>query len=295
MNEFAVFLVLLSTVFHATWNLLAKSQRSKHTFLHRAAIAVVLFGFAPILVLHISLPEWPSRLWLFIGLTGLFGGSYLFALARAYGSGDFTVVYPLARSVPVLLVGGADIFRGHSPTTLGWVGMALVAVACLIAPVRSLSEIGLKHYKQAALVWVILAAVATAGFSVVDNSAAELLPRGPRSAAVYCYGFYASSMIVFTLLLRLLGRSGEDRKSVGWRRPCVAAGLTFASYWLVVWSYQIVDRAGYVVAFRQMSILIGVGLGSFLFRERGVFLRVAAAVLMISGLILIALFGRSAP
>ncbi len=295
MNEFAIFLVLLSTAFHATWNLLAKSQRSEHTFLHRAALAVVLLGFIPILVLYHSLPEWPAALWLFIALTGLFGGSYLFALARAYGSGDFTVVYPLARSVPVLLVGGADIFRGYPPTTAGWAGMALVAVACLIAPLHSLSEIRLRHYRQAALAWVILAAVATAGFSVVDKVAAELLPRGPRSAAVYCYGFYASSIIMFTLLLLLFGRSGEDRKSVGWRRPCVAAAMTFASYWLVVWSYQIIDRAGYVVAFRQMSILIGVGIGTILFRERGALLRVAAAVLMISGLVLIAVFGRSAP
>jgi len=68
--------------------------------------------------------------------------------------------------------------------------------------------------------------------------------------------------------------------------------LTYGSYGLILWAYQLAEHAGYVVAFRQFSILIGVVIAIFWFREKGAPLRFTAACIMVGGLILIGAFGR---
>ena len=65
----------------------------------------------------------------------------------------------------------------------------------------------------------------------------------------------------------------------------------FGAYWLVLWAYQLAQRAGYVVAFRQFSIVIGVALAFAVFREKGFAVRLTGALLITVGLVLIALRG----
>lgn len=296
MTPFAAILVLASTLFHAGWNLLARKERSEHTFLLRAIAAVGLLGLAPALVAFILLPTWPPRAWLCAGLTGIFSGVYFFALARAYSHGDFTVVYPVARAVPVLLVPLGDIARGRPPTALGWLGIIMVAVACFVMPLHSLKEIHLRHYLNRTMFWVLLAALGTTAYSINDKIAIEAVATvspGPLAALLYGYVFYALSAFVMLTLCALLGRKGETRATVGWRNPILAGFLTFCSYGLVLWAYQFVDHAGYVVAFRQFSILIGVVVAIICFREKGARLRFFASCIMVLGLILIGIFGHS--
>ena len=290
-------LVLGSTFLHAGWNLLARRERSEHTFLLRALVVVGLAGLGPAIVGLILLPAWPVRAWVCVGVTGVCSGVYFFALARAYGGGDFTVVYPVARALPVLLVPLGDVMRGRAPTVLGWVGMALVAVACLLMPLHSLKEIHFRHYFNRTMLWVVLAALGTTVYSISDKIGMEAVAtvyRGPLAALLYGYIFYGLCAIVMWGLCALLGRKGEDRNTVGWRRPMVAGLLTFCSYGLVLWAYQFAGRAGYVVAFRQFSILIGVVIAIFLFREKGARLRFVAACVMVLGLILIGVYGQAA-
>jgi len=291
MSGVGLALVLASTLFHAGWNLLGRWERSEHTFFLRATALVAALGLLPAAVGWRVMAAWPARVWGYSMLSGAFSGTYFFALARAYGRGDFTVVYPMARSLPVLLVGVADTLRGHTPTTWGWVGMCLVAVACVIAPMHSLKDITSGLYFNRTVAWILVAAACTTGFSVVDKFAMDAVQRGPRAVAVYTYFFYLFGSGALYVLTRLCGRRGEDPRQVGWSKALAAGLLTFCSYLFVLWAYQHVTRAGYVVAFRQLSILIGVALASLWFRERGVLLRLVAATTMVTGLVIIALYG----
>ena len=293
MNGFAIFLVLTSTFFHAGWNLFTRRERSEHTFLLRAIFMVAVLGFVPGIVAYRFITPWPSRVWFCAMLTGVFAGVYFFALARAYSSGDFTVVYPVARSLPVLMVGVGDMVRRQMPTPIGWLGMTLVAMACLFVPLHSLKEIRAKLYFNKTVGWALLTAVATTGYSLTDKFAIEAVSRGPLSAAVYGYAFYSFATIVFFFLVTIFGRKGEDRASVGWLKPALAGSLTFGSYGLILWAYQYVGQAGYVVAFRQFSILIGVVIAILWFREKGALIRITAACLMVLGLVLIGVYGKA--
>ncbi|NLL84164.1 MAG: hypothetical protein GX230_08010 [Lentisphaerae bacterium] len=46
----------------------------------------------------------PSSLWLLIFISGIFMALYYVSLAAAYRTSDMSIVYPLTRSIPVLLV-----------------------------------------------------------------------------------------------------------------------------------------------------------------------------------------------
>ena len=125
----------------------------------------------------------------------------------------------------------------------------------------------------------------------VGSEAIRAVRAGPVSAMLYCYLFFAVSAVTFLILLRIFGRPQEDREAVGWKYPILAGLLSFGSYALVLWAYQLTQRAGYVVAFRQFSIVIGVVLASVWFREKGAAIRIAAACVMVLGLALIGVFG----
>ena len=74
--------------------------------------------------------------------------------------------------------------------------------------------------------------------------------------------------------------------------PVLAAICNFSSYWLVLWAYQLSRHAGYVVAFRQFSIVIGVAVAFVAYKESGVFVRIVGVVLITAGLIIVGLFGN---
>ncbi len=294
MPPLALALVLTSTGLHAGWNLLARRQRAEALFFHRMLALIAVGGLVPA-----ALSEWwtrslPLEAWIYAGTSGVFCALYYLFLARAYASSDFTIVYPLARALPVLMVGLGDIVWGRPPTPMGWIGMALVTAGCLLAPLTSWREITLARYLNRTTVWVVLTALGTVGYSLLDKAAAEIVRPGPATAARYGYVFYLASYLVYALLIRIAGegRGRASKPAIGWRWPLLGGLFSFGAYWLVLWAYQLSRQASYVVAFRQFSIAIGVGFAFAIYREPGVVIRSMAALLITAGLVIIGLWGN---
>jgi len=291
VDHSAIALILISTFLHAGWNLLARAGRKEHAFLLQTLCAIVVLGLVPAVIGLVRLPPFPARTRVCAIVSGCFCGVYYLGLARAYGAGDFTVVYPLARALPVLFVSIGDVARGRPPSPLGWVGMALVAGGCLCVPMRSLRDFSVKRYFTRTTAWALVTASATVGYTLVDKFAAEAAHGDPSYAAVYGYVFFCVSALVYGLCLSALRRRGREWQRVGWGLPVLAGALNFGAYWLVLWAYQLAQRASYVVAFRQFSIVVGVVLAFVWFREKGAAVRIAAACVIVLGLVLIAAGG----
>jgi drug/metabolite transporter (DMT)-like permease len=89
-----------------------------------------------------------------------------------------------------------------------------------------------------------------------------------------------------------MGRPGLGQASLAsWRWSAIAAIGVFGAYWLILWSYQLAFHASYVVALRQLSIVIGVALGAWFLREAAPLLRLSAACLIVAGVAGIVLGG----
>jgi drug/metabolite transporter (DMT)-like permease len=288
MTSAAIALVLCSTFMHAGWNLLARGQPSPPRFFLRMLGFTALVGFLPAAVSEAAAASLPPKAWACVLGSGLCCGVYYLFLGRAYQSLDFTVAYPVTRALPVLLVGLGDLLRGREVTPLGWLALLLVALGCSLVPLRSLRDLALRSYLHRTTAWMLLAAAGTAGYTLLDKVASEVVRQGPASAARYGYFFCLTSWAAYALFLRLFGPGKPDPGPARWRIPALGAILQFGAYWLVLWAYQLTPQASYILAFRQFSIVLGVAAGLYLYREKPLPVRLLGTSLLTCGLLLIA-------
>lgn len=290
MSLLPIALILISCFMHAGWNLLAKHRRQELLFMRRMLLVAVP-GALVLIGVGLLLPHsFPLRAWMCVIPSGLICGFYFLFLALAYGSSDFSVVYPVARALPVLVVAGIDVLRGHNPSAIGWVGMFLVAGGCVLAPQHSYRELHIKHYAGRAIMWILLTAGTIVAFTMLDKLAAEAVRQGPGSALIYCALFHIGACTSYSILWAFC-RPEPVEQGPGWTGPAVAALLGLGGYSLVLWAYQLSPHTGYLLAFRQFSIVLGVVVALRFYREKGVAVRLPATLAIVAGLVMLALWG----
>lgn len=288
MSIFPLSLILLSTLLHASWNLLAHARRDDTTLFVRANLIVGLVGLGPVLWLQFGGDPFPPAIWPLLLATGLFQAVYFLGLTMGYRAGEFSIVYPVARALPVLALAFLDILRGHPPSALGWLGMVLVTAGCLLAPLSSLRAVSRDRYWNATIFWVLVTAAGTVGYSGVDKVALEMLPRGLLSALRYGVLQWLLTVPYLWLLLRYVAKLPMTVGSVReWRRAALATLFISSAYTLILWVYQMIPQASYVVALRQFSIVIGVVAAILIFREPAAKLRLTAALIISAGVALV--------
>jgi hypothetical protein len=139
-------------------------------------------------------------------------------------------------------------------------------------------------------VWILLAATGIAGYTVVDAAGLRQLPNGLTYAMRYGVLEAVVGGGIYFVTLRLIRESIVLPQTRGdWKLPFITTFFVFGSYSLILWAFQSDDRASYVIGLRQISIVMGVVAGAYLFRERGARLRIPAAVVITLGVILLSL------
>jgi drug/metabolite transporter (DMT)-like permease len=273
---------------HASWNLMARDQRSAGVLL-RMLLLSTMVGIGPALA-----GEWlaPAILPLVGGhlvIAGFFQGLYFFGLTLGYRLGQFTVVYPLARALPVLLIALSDVAAGRAPSPLGWIGIIMIFAGCVIVPLTSVRTARLAQYLNHGTFWAVVTACGILGYSLTDAAAADMMPTGPSSALRYGLFETILTLPFYWAMLRIGRVKNDSQTATPWSKVMLISALVFGAYSLVLWAYQLSIYTSYVVALRQFSIVIGVGLGSLLFREPAPALRLAAALTITAGSIAIAM------
>lgn len=288
MPPLALTIVFISTFMHAGWNLIVRDQRGSDILI-RALFSISIIGLIPTLAAEFSGVTVLPVVWGYLLVAGAFQGLYFIGLSLGYRTGDFTIVYPLARGLPAVLVALADLVGGNPPAPLGWLGIGLVSIGAIFLPLNSLRDFKPAGYWNRALFWTLLTALATAGYSVADSAAAKALPPGALSALRY--GLYETflSWAFYVLFLFVLRLPAATHGQTDWKRALIVGALLFGAYGLVLWAYQLSTHTSYVVAMRQFSIVIGVIAGALIFREPARGLRLTAAATITLGGVCIAL------
>ena len=319
MPPLAVSLVLLSTLLHASWNILAKRSSATPALFPRVLLAITIPG------LLFGLPaEWRGAallpdIWPFLLAAGAFQATYFLGLTMGYRAGDLSLVYPLVRALPVLLVGIFDLVRGQVPGSAGWLGMVLILCGCLLVALPvPLQEAGARgarapaaarRWPRAAIGWAAVAALGTVGYTIFDKLAADAMTAqgGAGAGAAFRYGAweFAVTTAYFLPLLaivdRRLARPPQPPQPSLAARPAprparipvivLMGALMYITYALVLWAYQLSWQTSYVVALRQFSIVIGVVVGALLLGEAAPALRIAGAVVIGAGVAVLTFAG----
>jgi len=290
----AVLLMLaVSVVLHAGWNLLARHRPGNAPyFMLQMFLIIAAAGLVPFVVGEVMLGSFPVLVWLMVAASGACCALYSFGLTKGYTEADFTVVYPVARALPVLLVGLGDFAFGRYPTSMGWLGMTLVVLGCFLMPLKSFRDFHPSVYFHRSSVWMLLAALGTVGYTLIDKAAAGRMPQGPTSAARYGYLYLTCAGIFYAMLWPFVRRRGASGEHPSWCKALLGGAMIFVGYWLILWAYQLVSQAGYIVAFRQFSIVIGVVLAFIIYKEKGKTVRICGVVLITLGLVVIGIWGH---
>ncbi len=290
MTPTAVLLIGISAIAHASWNLLGRRERSSAVFF-LAANTLGWICLVPVLAVAArTMPAMVASSWRPLVATGFFQALYYASLSAAYRDGELSVVYPVVRSAAVVFVtlAGLALGRAGDLDPLAAAGIVLVVAGILL--------LGLKGLRSRGLLFGLLAAVGTAGYSLVDDRTLRLLrpalaPQSPIvTTLLYAMleGAATSLWLAAHVAVRRVRRPARAEPPVRLGPAALSGAAISAAYALVLVAMGFARNVTYVVAFRQVSIPIGVLLGFIVLREPPSAPKVVGALAVTAGLVLVA-------
>jgi drug/metabolite transporter (DMT)-like permease len=285
MTAFALLLVLLSAVLHATWNLAAKRASGGLAFaLLLNVVAVVVL--APVVITfllldqpHIGLAE----LGMMLG-SAVLQSAYFIMLFRGYRLGDLSLVYPLARGTgPLVATIGAITLLGERPSILALTGAILISLGALFltggpAMLRS------RNAGTAAL-YGLATGVLIGAYTLWDKQAVSVFMIAPLLQ------YYGAAVACCLLLLPFVrGREADVKREWREHKPALAiVGILSPISYILVLTALTISPVSYVAPTREISILLGAVLGTRLLAESDAQRKLIASGAMMLGVIALAL------
>ena len=267
-----------AVLMHVAWNLLARAGHPDTRFLWWALVGyLIILGPWSLYALVID-AQWSWSLAMLLVISALANAVYFLVLGAAYRNAPVALVYPIARSSPLLIALWSSLLFSEMIAASGWFGI-LITVAGLL-----LLAISARHGDtRRAVLWAVIAAFATSVYSLSNKFAVASLPT---------YGSQLG-LVSVDLTVSFIALSLEQRVRLGRWRPSmmppivrwVPAGLFIGNaYGLVIFAMQYLSAA-YAVAFTNAGIVVAGLLSIFVFGERERWsMRLAAMVIVTSGL-----------
>jgi drug/metabolite transporter (DMT)-like permease len=281
LSPAALLLVVCAAGLHAGWNALAKRGGDPVVFLWLAALSSTALLLPPGLW-SLATGGLAAAAVPFVVATVVVHAFYFYALGRSYAAGAYSLVYPVARGLGVALVPVlALLVFGERLSRLGTAGVALVVAGIvalhLLAAGRRSARLDVR-----ALRWPVLTGLSIASYSLIDKAAVARVD--PVAYMLLMEGGCA----LLGLPLLWLRREVVGRELAGWRRIVLAAAMSALAYTLVLFAFRL-SKTGYVVAARELSIVLSALIGSLWLQEGRLGPRLAGAVLVLAGVVCIAL------
>lgn len=278
----ALLLVAGAAVLHAGWNALVKRAGDPVLFLWWVGVLASAL-YAPIALWVLARDGFrPAALPFLIG-TVILHALYFFSLGRAYAAGDFSLVYPIARGFGVALVPVAALaVFDERLSALGSLGVALVAAGILCLHWRAGAwTAGAVH--RSGTGWALATGVLIAAYSLLDRAGVTRI-----SPLVYIWLLEVGSCALLAPVA--LARPAERRREWRLNRSTIVAAALMSptAYLLVLFAFQL-SKTGYVVAAREMSIVLSAIIGATWMKEGAGARRLAGAAVVLAGVACVAL------
>ena len=233
-------------------------------------------------------------------MTGLCEAIYFVSLSAAYRSGDLTIAYPLARAAPVIIVTLVSFLFGQG----GQISNQCIAGIILISAAVSFYPFIISLISVLKIISILPAflpfapALGTVGYSMIDFKALQLLRETPDInlgavgigiSYVAIEFFIAALWLVLITVTNKRGRNDLRQVFHNSLRPAVLTGVSFlVPYSLVLIAMAHVTNVSYVVAFRQVSIPLGVIFGVIFLKEPRFYPKFIGTLIIFIGLVFVA-------
>jgi drug/metabolite transporter (DMT)-like permease len=273
--------VLFAAACHAGWN--ASIKRGLDPLATTVAISL---GAALVSLLALPVVGLPARdAWPWVLASIAIHLVYFAALIESYRIGDMGQVYPIARgSAPLMTATVTTLFIGERLGFVGWLGIVLLAAGVLLLSLRGGRE--LAKFNSRAVGFALFTAMTICAYSVVDGLGARLA----GSANAYSAALFVGTGLVMGLYA--LARAGMpalgDTRRL-WLTGLAGGALQLGSYGIAIWAMTLAPIA-IVAALRETSVLFGALIAVIVLKEPLRAGRMAAAFLIVCGLVLVRLY-----
>jgi drug/metabolite transporter (DMT)-like permease len=271
-----VMIVIGAGALHAIWNAIAKSFDDRLAVFALIGVAATVGGGAVL-----ALTGLPSAVAIgFAVASAAIHIGYDLALMNSYRLGAFSQVYPIARGTsPLVVAFGAYFLAGDrlsaaSAAGIGALAMGLAALA--------LSSGRLGREELPAVGAAVLTGLTIAGYTLVDGLGVR------RTADPYSYAalLFLLQGPVFPVIAAFRRPAASWLTGTAAARGLLAGALSLLAYGTVLWAQTRAPLAE-VAAIRETSVVFAAVIGLKLFGERFGSRRVAAALLVAAGIVLI--------
>jgi drug/metabolite transporter (DMT)-like permease len=280
MDSFVFAAVLFAALCHAGWNAAVKRGLDPLVTTVLISVGAALVGLA-----MLPFTGWPaSAAWPWVIASVLIHIVYFAALIESYAAGDMGLVYPLARgSAPLMTAIGAAVWLNEHIGLLGWLGIAVLAAGVLLLSLRGSRD--LAKLDQRAIRFALLTAVTICAYTLVDGVGA----RAAGNAHAYTAAIFVGIGVAMAIYA-LVRRGGEvfPLMMQHWRLGAGGGVMQVTSYGIAIWAMTVAPIA-LVGALRETSVLFGTILAVVFLKEPLLMPRVAAALLIVCGLVMIRL------
>ena len=301
MSSIAVILLLISAFTHAGWNFISKREYPTLSFYFVANIFGTLCVL-PILYFYRShIGMIPTTVWVYVTISGFCLAVYMALLAGAYRYGDLSIAYPIARSLPVIIVtaGSMIIGRDTLPRWTYFIGMIFVVGGCILLPLISLRQFSIRKFINVSCLLAVLSAIFISGYTIVDHEALRFLRErtgsifNPVNATLIYMVLEAITSSIWKGILVFISPKERENCKVVMRDYKGAAAFTgigiYLTYGLVLASMNYVSNIGYVAIFRQFSIPLGAMFGIILLKESRYPPKILGIIMIVIGLVFVGL------
>ena len=282
MSGFVVLIVLFGALLHASWNVIVKSGTDKYlnAVLVCGAAGLVALVLIPFLPLPLA-PSWPYMI-----ISTIFQVCYLFMVAAAYSNGDMSLAYPLMRGTPPLLVAmAAGPLIGEVLGAGQWLAIGFISCGVLTMALGSRRKTAAGQNTSRTVIIALVNALFIAGYTLVDGIGVRVSGNA-ISYTLWAFLFNAIPVVSWGIW-KYRGQLVGHIRQRGHLAMIGGAG-TLGSYGLALWAMTMAPVA-MVAALRETSILFGMILSLFLLREHISLKRLAGALLIVCGTVLMRL------
>ncbi len=280
MENLVFLAVLFAALCHAGWNALIKIGLDP-----LSTTTLISIGSAVVGIVCLPLAGMPAAAaWPWLIASVFIHLFYFAALIESYRTGDLGQVYPIARgSAPLMTAAVSVVFVGEQLSLASWSGIVALAAGVLLLSARG--GRALMQIDRRAVGFALLTALTICAYSVVDGIGARA-SRNPQS-----YVLWLLIGSAFVLTPYALWRDGRDVVPVMrrfWLRGLAGGALQTLSYGIALWAMTLAPIA-IVASLRETSVLFGTAIAVIVLKEPLRVVRIAAALLIVAGLVLIRL------
>ncbi|AEO49571.1 DMT family transporter [Rhodospirillum rubrum] len=268
MSCFALVLVVLAAVIHASWNLLSKRAASAGPTFVFAYTFTACLAYAPwaLWLIAQGAVAWSASVVGCLLISGIVHLGYSLCLQRGYQVADLSVVYPVARGTgPLLAVLAAIVFLGEQPSLRGVFGLiAVVGGIALISTQGRLAAFR-KPGGSSGVLWGLATGGLIASYTVVDAYGVMTLGIAPVVLDWFANG---ARVVLLAPLIAANPRRAREAMAGKWPLAIGVGLLSPLSYILVLAALDIGAPLSIAAPLREMSMMVGALLGMVLLKER---------------------------